>query len=126
LPLIAADIYGLKLDRSELGKDPAFYNRRESTNILSTYQSISKGMFFQLMSKDANQADHARIRKMLAPAFSDRALLEQESLLTHYFDLLVSELKKKIDGPNNGRVDMMEYYNFVTFDITGQGFRETF
>ncbi|TVY14103.1 Cytochrome P450 monooxygenase aclL [Lachnellula arida] len=58
---------------------------------------------------------------MLAPGFSDRVLLEQEPLLTRYFDLLVSELKSKIDGPDPGerRVDVMAYYNFTTFDIIG-------
>lgn len=52
-------------------------------------------------------------------AFSDSALLEQEPLLTSYFDLLVSKLKQQIDGPAHGRVDMMAYYNFATFDIIG-------
>ena len=70
----------------------------------------------------ANQTDHARMRKLLAHAFSDTALLEQEPLLTLYFDLLISELKKKIDGPARGRVDMMAYYNFSTFDIIGYSF----
>lgn len=62
---------------------------------------------------------------MLAPAFSDSALLEQEPLLAHYFDLLVSRLKQRIDGSEHGRVDMMAYYNFVTFDIIGQAHRKT-
>ena len=57
---------------------------------------------------------------MLAPAFLDGALLEQEPLLTHYFNLLVSKLKQRIDGSERGHVDMMAYYNFVTFDIIGQ------
>lgn len=52
-------------------------------------------------------------------AFSDSALLEQEPLLTSYFDLLVSKLKQQIDGPANGRVDIMAYYNFTAFDIIG-------
>ena len=72
------------------------------------------------MFKAANQAKHARIRKMLAPAFSNSPLLEQESLLTHYFNLLISKLKQKIDGADRGRVDIMAYYNFVTFDIIRQ------
>ena len=67
----------------------------------------------------ANQTDHTRFRKLFAHAFSDSALLEQESLLTHYFDLLIMKLKLQIDGPAQGRVDMMAYYNFTTFDIIG-------
>ncbi|KAM0806079.1 putative benzoate 4-monooxygenase cytochrome P450 [Usnea florida] len=96
------DIYGLKPDRTELAKDPNFYRTGEATNILA-----------------ANQTDHTRIRKLLAHAFSDSALLEQEPLLTLYFDLLVSKLKQQIIGPSHGRVDMMAYYNFTTFDIIG-------
>ena len=60
----------------------------------------------------ANQPDHTRIRKLLAHAFFDSALLEQEPLLAHYFDLLVTKLKEQIDGPARGRVDMMAYYIF--------------
>ena len=66
-----------------------------------------------------NQADHTRIRKLFSHAFSDSALLEQEPLLTIYFKLLVLKLKEKIDGPAQGRVDMMAFYNFTTFDIIG-------
>ncbi|TVY81603.1 Cytochrome P450 monooxygenase radP [Lachnellula suecica] len=113
MPLRTADIYGFKQDRSELKKDPAFYKRGDAAQILSI------GLFLQLKSKAANQEEHIRIRKLLAPAFSDGALLEQESLLTHHFDLLVSQLKRQIDRPEQGRVDMMAYYNFVTFDIIG-------
>ena len=67
----------------------------------------------------ANQTDHTRIRKHFSHAFSDSALLEQEPLLTIYFKLLVSKLKEQIDGPAQGRVDMMAYYYFTTFDIIG-------
>ncbi|KAL9065553.1 MAG: hypothetical protein Q9161_008157 [Pseudevernia consocians] len=67
----------------------------------------------------ANQTDHTRIRKLFSHAFSDSALLEQEPLLTIYFKLLISKLKEQIDGPAQGRVDMMAYYNFTTFDVIG-------
>ena len=67
----------------------------------------------------ADHADHTRMRKVLAHAFTESALLEQEPLLTHYFDLLVSKLKQQIEGLDHGRVDMMAYYNFTTFDIIG-------
>ena len=67
----------------------------------------------------ANQTDHTRFRKLFSHAFSDNALLEQEPLLTTYFELLVSKLKEQIDGTAQGRVDMMAYYNFATFDIIG-------
>lgn len=59
------------------------------------------------------------MRRLYGHAFTDTALLEQAPLLTRYFDLLVTKLKKKIDGPEQGRVDIMAFYNFTTFDIVG-------
>ncbi|MCJ1352148.1 MAG: hypothetical protein MMC33_002132 [Icmadophila ericetorum] len=96
------DIHAFKPDRTELAKDPNFYRRATEASIIS-----------------ANQAEHTRIRKLLAYAFSDGALLEQEPLLTHYFDLLVSRLKQQIDGPACGRINIMAWYNFTSFDIVG-------
>jgi hypothetical protein len=59
------------------------------------------------------------MRKLFAHAFSDTALLEQDPLLTHYFDLLVDKLKQQIDGAVQGRVNLTGFYNFTTFDIIG-------
>ncbi|KAL8886186.1 MAG: hypothetical protein Q9215_006069 [Flavoplaca cf. flavocitrina] len=95
-------IYNLKPDRTENAKDPSFY--QADGNILS-----------------ANQKDHTRFRRLYAHAFTDTALLEQESLLNRYFDLLVTKLKERIDGPENGRVNIMASYNFTAFDIIGNG-----
>ena len=80
--------------------------------VCSSYKEVLKSIA-------ADQADHTRIRKLFAHAFSDTALLEQEPILTHYFDLLVKKLNEQVDGPTRGRVDMMAYYNFTTFDIIG-------
>ncbi|GAM34675.1 hypothetical protein TCE0_015f02400 [Talaromyces pinophilus] len=95
------DIYGLKPDRSELDKHPAYY-KRASRNLLVV-----------------DQADHTRMRKLIAHAFSDTALLEQSPILTKYFDLLVARLKQQIDGPEKGRVNIVGWFNFTTFDIIG-------
>ncbi|KAL8696305.1 MAG: hypothetical protein Q9224_002863 [Gallowayella concinna] len=67
----------------------------------------------------APQSDHTRMKRLYAHAFTDTALLEQAPLLTRYFDLLVSKLKQRIDGSDRGRVDIMAFYNFTTFDIIG-------
>lgn len=67
----------------------------------------------------SNDVDHARIRKLLSHAFSEAALLEQESLLTKHFDLLTMQLSKQIDGPNKGVVDLTQWYAYETFDIIG-------
>ena len=76
-------------------------------------------LILSLIPTVANQAEHQYMRKLLAPAFSDSALLDQEPLLTLYFELLISKLKQQLDGPACGRVDLMMWYNFTTFDIIG-------
>lgn len=68
---------------------------------------------------NANEADHSRIRRLLAHAFSDRALREQEILLRSYVDLLVDRLHAQVTGPSQGVVDMVKWYSYVTFDIIG-------
>ncbi|KAL2007703.1 hypothetical protein VTN00DRAFT_7685 [Thermoascus crustaceus] len=68
---------------------------------------------------NANEADHSRIRRLLAHAFSDRALREQETLLRSYVDLLVDRLHAQVTGPSQGVVDMVKWYSYVTFDIIG-------
>lgn len=59
------------------------------------------------------------MRKLIAHAFSDTALLEQNPILTKYFDLLVERLNQQIDGPEKGRVNIVGWFNFTTFDIIG-------
>lgn len=69
--------------------------------------------------QESSDADHARIRKLVAHAFSDAALREQESLLTGHTSNLMNKLKQITDGPEKGRVNIMDYYNFLTFDVIG-------
>jgi hypothetical protein len=59
------------------------------------------------------------MRKLLSHAFSDAALRQQEDILTQYFELLVQELKKRVDTLDAGKVDLAKWYNFLTFDIIG-------
>ncbi|KAF7898523.1 hypothetical protein EAF00_004969 [Botryotinia globosa] len=44
-----------------------------------------------------NATDHSRMRRTSAHVFSDLALREQESLMTTYFEQLITKLKEKID-----------------------------
>jgi cytochrome P450 len=65
----------------------------------------------------ADFADHRRFRRVLAPAFSDRALRAQQPLFLRHVDTLVATLR---DVCRNGApVQMVQMYNFTTFDIMG-------
>jgi cytochrome P450 len=64
----------------------------------------------------APRADHSRIRRTVAHAFSDKALREQEYIVQDYIDQLISRLTDKCtEGPQ----DLVRWYNYTTFDIMG-------
>jgi cytochrome P450 len=67
----------------------------------------------------ANDADHSRMRRLLSHAFSEAALREQEPLFNSYFDLLIQKLYEKVRAPENGKVNMIRWFNFTTFDLIG-------
>ncbi|CAE7214985.1 hypothetical protein PTT_05647 [Pyrenophora teres f. teres 0-1] len=67
----------------------------------------------------APDGDHARTRKIFTPAFSDRALKQQEPLFFKYMDQLVSLLRKNINEDPKTKFDMVRMYNFATFDVMG-------
>lgn len=113
------DIYGTRLGKGQLAKDPIIFQRGEAANITCMALRLVYTSNKLLMATAANDTDHARIRKLLSHAFSEAALREQEPILTTYFDLLISRLKDQIDGPAAGKVDIMSWYTFTTFDIIG-------
>ena len=74
---------------------------------------------------NSTHADHARIRRQLSHAFSEKALREQEDLITGYITLLIDKLS---DSAASGtKVNMVKWYNFTTFDIVSDlAFGESF
>ncbi|THX82829.1 putative cytochrome P450 monooxygenase [Aureobasidium pullulans] len=90
------DIYGFK--RPELSKDWTMYALSENTK-----RSII-----------LSGADHGRQRKMLAPAFSERALKLQQGMLTTYTGMMVEKLEERMKESKS--VDMAKVFNCVTFD----------
>ena len=69
----------------------------------------------------ANNADHASYRRLLAHAFSESALREQEYFPLAYIDLLTRRLREIIasSGDHGAIVDIVKWLNFTTFDIIG-------
>lgn len=61
----------------------------------------------------ADKETHARMRRLLAPAFSEKALREQEGFLRGYVDKLVDGLR---DCAAEGPQDMVKWFNWTTFD----------
>lgn len=103
------DLYGYEKSRPENPKDEVFHAPPANgvPNIIT-----------------ANLRDHARVRKVFAPAFSARALKQQQPLFTKYVDLLVAQLGKKEDADESGwsktPKDLCMMFNLTTFDIMGE------
>lgn len=102
-------IYGFpnKEGTGNFEKDPQWWNKTVSgvVNIL-----------------DADDAGHRRMRRLQNPAFSDKALRAQESVICGYASLLVHKLHGLCSGGGGGGggsavVDMTAWYNFTTFGM---------
>ncbi|KAK8061889.1 cytochrome P450 [Apiospora phragmitis] len=72
---------------------------------------------------------HARIRRVLAPGFTPRALKAQEPILHRYASLLIDRLRGIVsENPGNETtLDIGPWFNYFTFDLFGDlGFGESF
>ena len=103
IPQAWKDIYGIQTGKQQLPKDFEFYLQ----------QKAGSSIFI------CNDADHSRMRRNLAHAFSSNALKEQEDLMTGYFRLLITKLHEQVIGPREGKVDIVKWYNCTTFDVIG-------
>lgn len=99
------DIYGYEKGRTENPKDMRIYG--ESWNGVNN-----------IVTTDA--PTHARFRKVLAPAFSDKALYSQEELFKKYANLMVTKLRQAATSDSTKPVDMVSLLNFTTFDVMAE------
>ena len=108
------DIYGAR-HRYGLMKSPIWHN--------------APGRPKSILNAFDNQ-DHTRIRKAVQPAFTERAIKEQESIVQSHVNLLIYKLEEAVEAhPDSDGVDIdvVRWYNFTTFDIIGDlGFGESF
>ena len=66
---------------------------------------------------------HAKMRKYFLHSFSDRGLLEQESLITTIIDCFIEKIRER--GAEG--LDFCQEFEMLTFDIIGSlAFGETF
>ena len=109
------DIYVHKSRKPPFIKDPVRYTHELWINgAPEVFTSLEK--------------DHTRLRRLIQPAFSDKAIREQESLIQATVDLLILRLQEQIDI-NKGLavVDINQWMNWTTFDVIGDlSFGETF
>lgn len=63
-----------------------------------------------------NEEAHARFRKTLVHAFSDKSLKEEAPMIEGYVDQLIRKLR---EIKHDATIDLVEWLNFTTFDIAG-------
>jgi cytochrome P450 len=74
---------------------------------------------------ERDPAEHARMRKMLSPGFSDRSLREQWPIINELVDSFLDELRKR--AARGLPVDMTALLATITFDVsTSLGFGRSF
>jgi cytochrome P450 len=97
------DIYGHRIGKSQIPKDQMFYSPPVEgvSGILTT-----------------DDAKHARMRKLLSNAFSEKTMRTQEPTMKHYIDLLIQRLKENCDN-GKAALNMTSWYTWTTFDLIG-------
>lgn len=103
-PQAFRDIYGTRSSGSCFPKDR------------SHYEPPANGADHLVCAVD--NVSHARQRRLIAHAFSGKALKDQESLVVGYVDTLITKLRAGIRH-GSSVVDIKAWMNFTTFDITG-------
>ncbi|OQE23218.1 hypothetical protein PENSTE_c009G01792 [Penicillium steckii] len=106
------DIYGQGQSQGQNGcfsKDP------------SHYLPPANGINHILSAIDNNT--HARQRRLLATAFTDRALKAQEGLIQGYVDTMICKLRAELIDHDHQEspptINILNWMNYTTFDITG-------
>ncbi|KAK7751602.1 hypothetical protein SLS62_006427 [Diatrype stigma] len=87
----------------------------------------SRRAFGAVSLLQADVPTHARMRRRMNPAFSEKAARAQEPIVAGYVDALIQRLHEaaavpssKTDGAGTGGVvDMCQYLTWATFDIQG-------
>ena len=75
----------------------------------------------------ANDADHARIRRLLSHGFSEKALREQEPLIESYVDTLFSQIRTRIQDKGHRTANLTDWFNWFTMDVISDlSFAESF
>ncbi|KAI1205002.1 cytochrome P450 [Annulohypoxylon truncatum] len=95
------DIYGHRVGKGEVPKDPMFYT---SAGVDSVFYAPGER--------------HGRLRRLLSHGFSEKAMREQEATIQQYISIFIQRLRE-LCQQGDEPVDMVKWYNFFTFDVIG-------
>lgn len=94
------DIYAHRPGHREFPRNPVWWSR-------------PPGQPSSFISADT--ADHARMRRVLGNAFSEKALRGQEPIVQKYVRLLIERLREKVQAqPDGAVVNIVDWYRYCT------------
>ena len=67
----------------------------------------------------APSGDHARMRRILDHAFSDKAYKDLQPIVVGYIENLIKRLTEQVHDQNRDQVDLVKWYNWMSFDVIG-------
>ncbi len=68
----------------------------------------------------ANESDHARFRKVMAPAFAEKSVHEHEEAIQEHVNLLIQRLHQRVgDTDSNQTMNILQWFNYTTLDMIG-------
>ncbi|KAL9089183.1 MAG: hypothetical protein Q9159_002654 [Coniocarpon cinnabarinum] len=109
-----ADIYARKAGQDPWIKDPLRYTKDLWINGEPEVWT-------------ADPERHPRLRHLLSPIFSEKAVRSQEPLIQSHLDLLIASLKQNARSKSRGKVDLSSWMNWTLFDIISDlAFGESF
>ena len=62
-------------------------------------------------------ADHGRFRRTYAPAFTEKAVREQEPLILRHVEILIDQLK--LEALKEAPTNIVNWFEYIAFDIVG-------
>ena len=72
--------------------------------------------YYKISMLSAPTAEHRRLRRLYAPAFTDKAIRVQEPILQRFVSLLLQRLSEQ----EGQAVDINTWFNYTSFDIMGE------
>lgn len=103
------DIFSARSGHKPFLKDPVFFKSPpgQPANLITTI--------------DMNE--NARMRQVIMPAFTDRALMKQEPTIQSYATLMMDRLTDLATTPENAKegtiINVVEWFNWYAFDVIG-------
>lgn len=68
----------------------------------------------------ANESDHTRFRKVLAPAFAEKSMNDWEKAIQGHVTQLVQRLRLQAQNTDSSHpVNILQWYNYISLDIIG-------